>query len=384
MRILFSSKGLMGHLLPLLPFAHALKKSGNEILVATPENMAATLREEGLDHAKVDEVPNERLKEIWASAISDSSEDLLTAAGKLFAYASARSALSNLRNAVGNWRPDIIVRDSAEYAASIAAAQAGIPIARVAVNTAYTETEMLRIATAPIDFLREEAGLVPDNGTALQAEPIFTFFPPSFERTATLANASVPFRVQTKRHSKGELPLPEWAHPDERPLIFITFGTLAQKSKKFPFLIRSTLQAVASLPIRALLSTGTNLDFRLLGTVADNVIVRAWVRQCDIYPHAAALVCHGGSGTILAGLAHELPMVVIPIAGDQPENGQRIEMIGGGIVIREPDVSQIRSAISSVLFDIKFRSAAAKISKEIAGLNSIDAAAIQLQQIGYG
>ena len=37
-------------------------------------------------------------------------------------------------------------------------------------------------------------------------------------------------------------------------------------------------------------------------------------------PHAAAMVCHGGFGTVRAGLEAGLPLAVLPLFADQPYN----------------------------------------------------------------
>ena len=37
-------------------------------------------------------------------------------------------------------------------------------------------------------------------------------------------------------------------------------------------------------------------------------------------PHAAAMACHGGFGTVRAGLAAGVPLAVLPLFADQPDN----------------------------------------------------------------
>jgi len=63
-----------------------------------------------------------------------------------------------------------------------------------------------------------------------------------------------------------------------------------------------------------------------------------------LLPHAAALVCHGGIGTLAQGLAAGVPHVVVPMSHDQPDNGARIARIGVGTVIRSARLTAARLA----------------------------------------
>jgi len=45
------------------------------------------------------------------------------------------------------------------------------------------------------------------------------------------------------------------------------------------------------------------------------------------------VLTHGGSGTVMAALTHGLPMVIVPIMADQPENAERCAALGVAQVI---------------------------------------------------
>src|SRR6185436_16936713 len=115
---------------------------------------------------------------------------------------------------------------------------------------------------------------------------------------------------------------------DPRPLVYITFGTIVGGVAHLRSIYGTALAAVADLPVRALLTTGRGFDVSALGAIPVNVHVEAWVPQRDVLPRVAALVCHGGSGTLLGGLAAGLPMVVVPLGADQPHNGRLVAAAG--------------------------------------------------------
>ena len=82
-------------------------------------------------------------------------------------------------------------------------------------------------------------------------------------------------------------------------------------------------------------------------------------------PRCAAVVSHGGSGTVLAALAHGLPSVLLPMGADQPENADRCEELGVSVVL---DVigatpADVRAAVAAL---DGCRPAAARLQAEIA------------------
>lgn len=382
MRVLFSSMRMTGHIRPLLPYADALLNRGHDVLVAAPQDAGAIIRDAGLDHAVFGHPGDKRLAEISGLFANMSAEEVgKTAVGKIFADLNARAALPGLRSIIQTWKPDLIVRESMEFGATVAATEAGIRTARVASTNPQNEAQVVTLAAAPLDVIRREAGLDPDNGAALRAEPAFTSFPPSLDGNTLAAGMGAPFRVRTARESLDpEAIVPAWAVEDGRPLVFITFGTLAAGAERNHGLFRAALDAVGALPVRALFSTGTAMDLAGLGAVPENVTVTSWVSQGDVFPRAAVIVCHGGAGTVLAGLTHGLPMVITPITADQPDNARRVEEAGAGTMLLQPDATSLRAAIGRALVEPEMRAAAARIAREMSVMPSMDDAVCELER----
>ena len=341
------------------------------------------MREAGLAHALSGFPDEEDLREIWDSLPKMSPQMAEeTVQAQLFTNRYPRAALPALRETIQRWKPNLIIRESMEFAAVIAAAEANIPIVRVAVTNAEFEARVLRGALGPVDVLRQEAGLHPDLGAALLAAPAFTSFPPSLDGDAGTDISEAPFRVRTETvHLDSHSMVPAWAQHDERPLLFITFGTLAAVSPKSQNLYRAALDAAAALSARVLLSTGVEMDHGLLGAIPENVTVVSWVPQREIFPRAAALLCHGGAGTLLAALTHGLPMVVTPLGADQPDNARLVEATGAGIALLDPDASSLRKAVEQALHDANMRAASVKIAREIATLPSMTEAIQHLERL---
>ena len=133
MRVLFSSMRMIGHIRPLLPYADALLKRGHDVCVAAPQDAGKTIRDAGLDHAVFGHPGDSKLAEISALFVTMTPEEVAeTAVTKIFVGLNAPAALPGLRAIIQSWKPDLIVRESMEFGASVAAAEAGIPTARVA------------------------------------------------------------------------------------------------------------------------------------------------------------------------------------------------------------------------------------------------------------
>lgn len=379
MRVLLSSTRGAGHLQPLIPYAHALLRHGHDVLVASPESTAAALHEAKLAHAPFDHPGDALLSPIWARLRGVTPDDALgIVMREIFAGLNARTALPKLRETIRSWRPNVVLRESAEFGAAIAAEAAGVRHARVCVHmVAFEEVHMTAAAGAALDPLRDEVGLPRDGGASLRAEAAFSAFPASLDET------DVPvFRAQSQSQLRGDVDvstLPSWARGDAaHPLVYVTFGTIAGGTPEARVVYRAALDAVADMNVRVLLTTGPGLDAGGLGAVPANVTVEAWVPQAAALPHVAAMVCHGGSGTLLGGLAAGVPMVIAPLNADQPHNARRVDDVGAGIAVLKPDASSLRVALERVLVDAEIHSAARRVAQEIANMPTVDDAVASL------
>jgi hypothetical protein len=140
MRVLFTSTRGAGHLQPLLPYARALVAGKHEVVVAAPAAVGDALRVAGLPHAPFDHPGDDVLSPIWARLHGVSEDAAITiAASEIFAGVNAVAALPKLQATIRSFRPDVVVRDSVEYAALVAAEFAGVRHARVAVHSVSFE-----------------------------------------------------------------------------------------------------------------------------------------------------------------------------------------------------------------------------------------------------
>lgn len=68
----------------------------------------------------------------------------------------------------------------------------------------------------------------------------------------------------------------------------------------------------------------------------ENVILRAAVPQLELLAKCSAFVTHGGANSVHEALLFGVPLVVVPIFGDQPSNGEQVQGNGAGVCFKDP------------------------------------------------
>jgi UDP:flavonoid glycosyltransferase YjiC (YdhE family) len=185
--------------------------------------------------------------------------------------------------------------------------------------------------------------------------------------------------------SKPRLQLPEWWPGDDRPLVYMSFGSVTGHLEEAAGVYRVALDAVAGLPARVLLTVGRAVDIDRLGPIPANTHVESWVQQADILAHAALVVCHGGSGTTFGALAAGVPLVICPLFADQPRNARLVQAAGAGLVVAGraeghggirglglDDLIPLRAAIEQVIREPLYRRAAERVGDEMMATPTLD------------
>jgi UDP:flavonoid glycosyltransferase YjiC (YdhE family) len=378
MRVLFTTKAGAGHFGPLIPFARAFQRAGADVLIAAPREAAPMVRAESLPLWAVDDPPPEDRAAIFDEVRGKNIDGLIAKriVGDVFARIDARAAFPGILAACRAWSPDVVISETTEFAGPLAAEIAGVPSVCIGLSQQGKEEHFIPLVAPAVDDVRAFAGLPSDPAAArFLRRPYFTLFPAALEDPATPSRiASHRFRAArptVRRH-------PVYGGPaDDRPLVYVTFGSAVPQSDFFPSLYRDAIEALAPLPLRLLVTVGRDRDPADVGPVPANVRVERWVPQADLMPHVAAMVCHGGSGTVTMGLAGGVPMAVVPLFADQPWNAERVDAVGAGIALGggpEAAIAGLREAIVRLTGDPSYRATSQRIAAEMRALAPVDAA----------
>lgn len=358
MRILFSSTAGAGHFGPLVPFVRSCARHGHEAMVAAPAAFEAVVAAEtGVPFRAFGNPPEEETTAVLSSIGQLSRPEAnRRVVGEIFGRLDPTAAVPGLCEAIEAWQPDLVVRESAEFGAAVAAELHGVPQLRVAIGLGEMETFVLQVVQPNVDALRRSYGLSAPN--RYSETPVYTLFPAGLEED--------PFPASRFRD-------PAWVRSSGHdPFVYVTFGSVAGGLPAVSRVYGEALAALADLDADVLLTIGRGADPALVGTPPPNVRIEPWVNQHEVLTRATVVVCHGGGGTTLGALAAGVPLVAVPLfSADQHINARRVEASGAGVNV-EPDAAAIRAGLHQVLGDASFARAARAVADELAGQPSAD------------
>jgi UDP:flavonoid glycosyltransferase YjiC (YdhE family) len=375
MKVLFTHQPGSGHWHPLVPLAQALQAGGHEVAFASMPAAAPTIKANGFRFfsAGRDSSPEEEEARMERMKTLSASEQALFMQKYVFAGVRAERSLPDLLNIVADWHPDVIVRENTEYAGCIAAEQAAIPHATMQI-TAF-RPQVVEHVTPELNKLAASIGMPPLS----PAEYLFRYLVLS-PRPSVLWNLDCPQPSTTHSfryvgfNQSGEEGLPDWVMElEQRPTVFASLGTVFNQLTD---ILTAILDALRDEPINLILAVGRNTDPLTFGAQPPNVHIVRYIPQSLLLPYCDMVVTQGGSGTTMDALSHGLPMVMIPIAADQPQNARRCAELGIARMI-EPGqqvglAETIRDAVREVLSDPHYKQNAQNLQKEIEALPGLE------------
>jgi UDP:flavonoid glycosyltransferase YjiC (YdhE family) len=387
MRVLCATTANDGHFGPLLPFAAACARAGHEVRVAAPASFAAAVARAGLAHAPFPDAPPQLVGPLMAALPQmpvEETDDVVIR--EVFGRIDAQAALPSLLDTVRSWRPHLVVRESAEIASLAAAERAGVPHAHVCIGMHEVATRFARSIAGPLEELGRLAGLPDGRMTAgLAAEPVFSLVP-EFLDAATVDGrwAGDPFHRYHEPPPDATVQLPDGRGGGDRPLVYVTFGTVTGSLPPFADVFGRALDALADLDADVVMTVGRRLDLAALGPVPANASVVPWLPQAAVLARAAAMLGHGGFGTTMGALAAGVPQVVAPLfTFDQVVNGDHVAAVGAGLAVpRGPGVVEDAAEhLRRLLTDRSYADAAGRVAARMRELPRPDEAVAVLSAL---
>ncbi|XP_056389669.1 UDP-glucuronosyltransferase 1A5-like isoform X1 [Hyla sarda] len=148
------------------------------------------------------------------------------------------------------------------------------------------------------------------------------------------------------------------------------FEKLVNSSGEHGFVVFSLGSMVSEIPMNkamdvaeALGSIPQTVIWRYTGkapsNLANNTHLVKWLPQNDLlaHPKARAFITHAGSHGIYEGICNAVPMVMLPLFGDQMDNAKRIESRGAGVTLNVLDMTpeDLSDALDSVINDPRYK-----------------------------
>ncbi len=130
------------------------------------------------------------------------------------------------------------------------------------------------------------------------------------------------------------------------------------------------LAALRDEPLNLIVTVGRDQDPAQFGPQPGHIHIERYIPQTLLFGRCDLVLTHGGSGTVMAALTHGLPMVIVPITADQPENAERCAALGVAQVIPLATLSaeRLAEAVCTVLGQARYRQAAERVRDEMVAM----------------
>lgn len=368
MRFLFTTIPGSGHFNPMVPTARAFEARGHVVTFAASEAFTPMIEAAGFRNLPTGPV--------WLENMGD---PVMQEIGRkeLFIELTRMGMVEGVVRAAGVMQADAIVGGGAELGSRFGAAVLDIPHIAHAAGGAKIWWPMIRerVARAASEHGLDGQRLASDDFPAVDIDRT----PPSLD---TPGYVPAPNLINIRPDFVdfgGDVPAGLDELGTSRPLVYVTLGSVFNGNVP---LFKLIAQALGDEDVDVLMALGRGIPATALGDLPANVKVAGYVSQNVVLQRATAIVCHGGYSTVVAALSAGVPLYVIPMAADQPYNGERIAMAGAGLAespppggpnagppaFRPPAVEAVRNAVRRLLTDRSFAEGARRIAAEIAAL----------------
>ena len=390
MRVLFSGVPAFGHLLPLLPLAHAAQAAGHDVAFLTGAGMVGPLapfevvpigpevgallaevaRRTGAGDPATETVPaltDEIVDQAAARAAGAAGADPGTAPGRslnaeLFAATRVDLSVDEAITAAGTHAPDVVVTETADRVGPMVAAALGVPWVEHGTLLPGVLGGAIGAAMDAVLAPRYAArGLVPAPALA-----VLDTFPELLHLPGRARGGDV-VPLRPRPHAQPGI---AWGQPvlpggQDRPRVLLTLGTVVTDSA----LLGGMATAVtAAADVDVVVTMGSQEAADAAEVDRTRVVPVGFVPLEQLLEGVDLVVSAGGAGTVLAALSRGLPLVVTPFVADQPVNAAQVAAAGAGAVAGDP--SQVGPLVRQVLSDPAHRAAAGRVAAQIAAMGT--------------
>jgi MGT family glycosyltransferase len=405
---LMTSASAKGHLLRVLDLAQQLSARGHRVLFKAKYGVAAEVKA-----ASAELIPYENQIDFQDFADLLQAAELPLWMPKVpYAIAQFRTMLQSrsvllaqeIEPILRREQVDCVVYDFFEVGAAWAAERAGIPYASAGnMGTVLTKDEVpLMFNTVPLlrPFRKVPALMhaVANQFISFRASRAKLGLPPYAGRTADMVHGMTSpmlHIVMAHRGFAGDIPLrdnqlfvgPTTFNVSSKPrenALHVEPGTVVVSTTttgKDDGWFRRVLEALAPMNV-PVLATAAGVDDIPPG-LPSHIRVERYIPHDTVFPQARALITHGGWGTVGRALVHGLPMLTIPIFGDQTLNAELVERAGHGrrLPLNKATPDAIRAELRALLEDDAVLARARRASAEIKKLKEEQVAACALEKL---
>ncbi|HET8843738.1 MAG TPA: macrolide family glycosyltransferase [Ktedonobacteraceae bacterium] len=348
-RFIFCSEPYHGHVSPVLLLVQELVQRGADVFFYTAEPFRDAVEASGASFRPIPDVQRKTTSSFTVPVVRKSHEIL--------------QAIVDTARAD---QPDCLVYDAMSLWAMLLAKILATPAARIysifPSNDAFHPLDTY----SPLDPVKEQypefdqdmhrlcdlyrLPAISYHDAVFQAEPLnLVRFLPDFFPARDLFDERFHFPGPFLNPPPPPSPQPS-VDPSPEPSLYISLGTVNTNVPPFYDLC---LSAFGHQEQHVVISTGSQLDLSLFGSIPDNISMSPRVPQTQVLQQASAFITHGGMNSIMEALYFAVPMVVVPLTLEQTLNARRVEELHLGRVVRDRELTahKLRTAVTHVQND---------------------------------
>ncbi|MEJ2578599.1 MAG: glycosyltransferase [Kineosporiaceae bacterium] len=414
MRVLLLTNGSRGDVQPFLALAHGLAAAGAEVRLAAPARTATLADAAGVPFHPLDDT----LLDL---------QDLAAGGGVRAALTSARQAMPLLRRMLDTAAqlrreepPQVVVHHPKALAGPHLAEAWGVPAVAATLLPLYRPTREFALPVLPgagrwprplaraswrivplIDapyarmirtWRAEMLDLPARSGAGIMTGPDGRPGPAALHAwSASLLPAPADWPPEAAPLGAWLSATPQdWAPPDGlaeflaagTPPVSIGFGSMVGRDpERLTAMVRDAVRAAGA---RAVLTTGWGGLRETPGRAGEDLFIVEAVPHGWLFPRVAAVVQHGGAGTVAAAARAGRPQLIRPFLGDQPFWADRVHRLGlGPAPLRgRLDVNRFAGALRAVLTDPGYLRRAGAVAESMAAEDGVGTAVQRILALG--
>ncbi|XP_076174508.1 UDP-glycosyltransferase UGT5 [Ptiloglossa arizonensis] len=145
-------------------------------------------------------------------------------------------------------------------------------------------------------------------------------------------------------------------------VLYFSLGSMVKMSSIPEEKLNAVLNVLGSIPRKVIWKWEADLLPRKLG----NVMVKKWLPQYDVlsHPNVKCYFGHGGLLGLTEGVYLGVPMILMPLYGDQLQNSMAAQVRGIAKVVRYPELNEqtLRHAVDEVFNNTSYQENAKRVS----------------------
>lgn len=157
--------------------------------------------------------------------------------------------------------------------------------------------------------------------------------------------------------------LQDWLDGAEHGVIYMSMGSNIKSAGLSPKVLSSIINSFAKLKERII----WKFENDSLPGLSKNIMISEWLPQSDLlaHPKLKLFITHGGLGGIIEARHYGIPLVGIPIFGDQMANCRMAQEEGMAEVVHYNDLTEesFTNVIKTVLYNSNYEQKAKLISR---------------------